>query len=244
LTIQSLGLKKRMEHTNAKYALVGVSGGLDSTLTMLACARTVDMMGLGRKNLGAVTMPCFGTTDRTKSNAILLAEQLGAELKIVDIGKSVMQHFEDIGHSFENKNVVFENAQARERTKVLMNMANAMGGLVVGTGDLSETGAWLATYNGEPYLHVRSEYRSPQNLVRHLVSYVADTCENKSLEDESCAIFWRLPSAPSSCLPNAVKSAKRPKTSWDLTSSTISSFTILYAGASGPKSFVSCRARL
>ena len=176
LNIQSLGLKKRMEHSGSKRMILGVSGGLDSTLAMLVCTRTADLMGIPGDSVLAVTMPCFGTTSRTKSNAMLLAESLGAELRVVDISNSVRSHFEDIGHDFENKNVVFENAQARERTQVLMDIANGCSGLVVGTGDLSELALGWATYNGDHMCMYGVNAGIPKTLVRHLVAHIAGTC--------------------------------------------------------------------
>ena len=138
LDIQATGLIKRMEYTNCWRPVIGVSGGVDSTLVMLACAHAMDRVGLPRQNIVAVTMPCFGTTDRTKNNAVTIAERLGAELRIIPIGESVKKHFETIGHDFDDHSVVFENAQARERTMVLLDIANKVNGLDVGTKDLSE----------------------------------------------------------------------------------------------------------
>ncbi len=181
LNIQSLSLKHRMEHSYSKYAVVGVSGGLDSTLAILVSARTLAMMGLPKDHLIAVTMPCFGTTGRTKSNAMLLAEHLGCSLRVVDIGKSVMQHFADIGHDYEDKDVVFENAQARERTQVLMDIANGCGGLVIGTGDMSELALGWATYNGDHMSMYGINASVTKTLVRCLVTYIADTAEDKGL---------------------------------------------------------------
>jgi NAD+ synthase (glutamine-hydrolysing) len=183
LTLQSLGLKQRMEHTGAKKAVVGVSGGLDSTLALIVCARVMDMLGRPRTDITAVTMPCFGTTKRTRGNAELLAEKLGAELITVDIAASVHQHFLDIGHSAEDYNVVFENAQARERTQVLMDIANGCGGLVIGTGDLSELALGWATYNGDHMSMYGVNAGVPKTLVRHLVQYTADTCGDADLSE-------------------------------------------------------------
>lgn len=181
LGIQSLGLKKRMEHSGLKRMVVGVSGGLDSTLAMLVSARTAGLLRLPPDRVLAVTMPCFGTTGRTKTNAMLLAEKLGAELRVIDIGNSVMSHFSDIGHSYEDKNVVFENAQARERTQVLMDIANGCSGLVVGTGDMSELALGWATYNGDHMCMYGVNAGVPKTLVRHLVAYCADTCGDPGL---------------------------------------------------------------
>ena len=149
ITLQSLGLKKRLAHTNAKSAVVGLSGGLDSTLALLVTVKAFDMLGRDRKDIIAVTMPCFGTTKRTRSNAELLARALGVSFREVNITKSVRQHFEDIGHDESVTDVTYENSQARERTQVLMDIANQSGGLVIGTGDLSELALGWATYNGD-----------------------------------------------------------------------------------------------
>ena len=182
LNIQSYGLKKRYEHTRAKTAVIGVSGGLDSTLALLVTARAFDMLGKDRKDILAVTMPCFGTTDRTYSNACKLAETLHATLMEVDIKKSVMQHFEDIGQDMNVHDVTYENGQARERTQVIMDIANKNGGLVIGTGDMSELALGWATYNGDHMSMYRVNAGVPKTLVRHLVKYYADTCGNDELK--------------------------------------------------------------
>ena len=174
LCIAALGLKKRLEHTRAKTAVVGLSGGLDSTLAVLITALAMQMLDRPSSDIIAVTMPCFGTTDRTKSNAVLLAERLGATLRTVDISNSVRSHFRDIGHDPEDHSVTYENAQARERTQVLMDIANATGGLVIGTGDLSELALGWATYNGDHMSMYAVNAGIPKTLVRHLVAYVAD----------------------------------------------------------------------
>jgi NAD+ synthase (glutamine-hydrolysing) len=181
LQLQTLGLKKRMEHAHAAHLVVGVSGGLDSTLAMLVSARALAALGLPAESLIAVTMPCFGTTGRTKSNAMLLAEELGAELRVVDIGAAVKQHFADIGHDMENTNVVFENAQARERTQVIMDIANGCGGLVVGTGDMSELALGWATYNGDHMSMYGVNAGVPKTLVRHLVDHSARAASSQRL---------------------------------------------------------------
>lgn len=172
LRIASLGLKKRLEHTGAKTAVVGLSGGLDSTLALLVTALAMGMLNRPASDIVAVTMPCFGTTARTKSNAELLAERMGATLKIIDISQAVRRHFTDIGQSMENHDVTFENGQARERTQVLMDIANQVGGMVVGTGDLSELALGWATYNGDHMSMYGVNASIPKTLVRHLVSYV------------------------------------------------------------------------
>ncbi len=182
LKLQSLGLKKRIEHSGADRMVLGVSGGLDSTLALLVCARTVDLLQMPRSSILAVTMPCFGTTQRTKSNAMLLAELLGADLRVVDISKSVLQHFEDIGHSYDDKNAVFENAQARERTQVLMDIANGENGIVVGTGDMSELALGWATYNGDHMSMYGVNSGVPKTLVWYLVAHAAGNYQDRELE--------------------------------------------------------------
>ena len=173
LTIAALGLKKRLEHTGAKTAVVGLSGGLDSTLALLITALAMGMLGRPATDIIAVTMPCFGTTDRTKNNAVILAERMGATLRTIPIGDTVKSHFKDIGHSMDDHSVTFENAQARERTQVLMDIANQSGGLVIGTGDLSELALGWATYNGDHMSMYGVNGSIPKTLVRHLVDYVA-----------------------------------------------------------------------
>ena len=174
LKIAALGLKKRLEHTNASCAVVGLSGGLDSTLAVLITTMAFDMLGRDRKGILAVTMPCFGTTKRTRSNAELLAAELGADFREINIGDAVKQHFTDIGQSMDDHSVTFENAQARERTQVLMDLANQRGGLVIGTGDLSELALGWATYNGDHMSMYGVNASIPKTLVRHLVAYEAD----------------------------------------------------------------------
>ncbi len=182
LMIQSMGLKKRLEHTDCKKAVVGVSGGLDSTLALLVTVRCFDMLRLSRKNIVAVTMPCFGTTDRTYANACLMAQTLGVTLKEVNIKEAVTVHFRDIGQEMQNHDVAYENAQARERTQVLMDIANQENALVVGTGDMSELALGWATYNGDHMSMYGVNAGVPKTLVRHLVKYYADTCGNRELE--------------------------------------------------------------
>ena len=182
LRIASLGLKKRLEHTGAKTAVVGLSGGLDSTLALLITALAMGMLNRPATDIIAVTMPCFGTTDRTKSNAELLAERMGATLRVIDISQAVRRHFADIGQSMENHDVTFENAQARERTQVLMDIANQTGGLVIGTGDLSELALGWATYNGDHMSNYAVNASIPKTLVRYLVDYVAKDNVEKDAE--------------------------------------------------------------
>ena len=183
LSIQSYGLKKRYEHTGCKTAVLGISGGLDSTLALLVTVRTFDMLGIDRKNIISVTMPCFGTTDRTYDNACRLAKTLGTDLKEIDIKASVLQHFKDIGQDENKHDVTYENGQARERTQVLMDIANQTGGLVIGTGDMSELALGWATYNGDHMSMYGVNAGVPKTLVRHLVQYYADSCCQKELRE-------------------------------------------------------------
>ena len=183
LTIQAMGLKKRLAHTHAKSAVVGISGGLDSTLALLVTAKAFDALGFERSGITAVTMPCFGTTDRTYQNACKMSLKVGATLREVRIGDAVMQHFKDIGHDPQDHSVTYENSQARERTQVLMDIANQTGGLVIGTGDMSELALGWATYNGDHMSMYGVNASVPKTLVRHLVHYYADTCEDSSLKE-------------------------------------------------------------
>ena len=183
LSLQSMGLKKRLEHTNCKHAVVGISGGLDSTLAVLVTARAFDLLDIPRENLICVTMPCFGTTDRTYQNAVSLIKELGATLKEVRIEKAVRQHFADIGHDENNHDVTYENSQARERSQILMDMANQYNGMVIGTGDMSELALGWATYNGDHMSMYAVNCSVPKTLVRYLVLYYAETTENKKLSE-------------------------------------------------------------
>lgn len=182
LTIQAMGLKKRLEHTHAKNAVVGISGGLDSTLALLVTAKAFDALGMDRSGITAVTMPCFGTTDRTYQNACKMSRKVGATLREVPIAASVEQHFRDIGHDPEDHSVTYENAQARERTQVLMDIANQNNGMVIGTGDMSELALGWATYNGDHMSMYGVNASVPKTLVRHLVHYYADTCKDPELK--------------------------------------------------------------
>ena len=173
LTIAALGLKKRLKHTGARSAVIGLSGGLDSTLALLIAALAMGMLHRDPSDIIAVTMPCFGTTERTKNNAVLLAEHMGTTLRTIPIGDTVRSHFRDIGHDPEDQDVTYENAQARERTQVLMDVANETGGLVIGTGDLSELALGWATYNGDHMSMYGVNASIPKTLVRHLVDYAA-----------------------------------------------------------------------
>ena len=182
LMIQAMGLKKRIEHTNCKSAVIGISGGLDSTLALLVTVRAFDLLGMDHSNIAAVTMPGFGTTDRTYDNAVNLIKSLGAEFIEVDIKNAVNVHFEDIGQDSSVHDVTYENGQARERTQILMDLANKKNGMVIGTGDLSELALGWATYNGDHMSMYAVNASVPKTLVRHLVKYYADTCGDNLLE--------------------------------------------------------------
>ena len=186
LTLQALGLKKRLQHTHSNKVVVGLSGGLDSTLALLVAVKAFDMLSLDRRGIMAITMPCFGTTKRTRSNAELLAQSLSVDFMTVDISESVKSHFRDIGQSLDDYSVTYENGQARERTQVLMDKANKEGALVVGTGDLSELALGWATYNGDHMSMYGVNAGVPKTLVRHLVKYEAETTKN---EVESRVLF-------------------------------------------------------
>ena len=173
LSMQATGLATRMQHARCKTAVIGLSGGLDSTLALVVIVHAFDMLGIDRSGIHAVTMPCFGTTTRTKSNAMRLAEAYGATLHTVDIKAAVNQHFQDIGHAWDDKTVTFENGQARMRTLVLMDLANKLGGLVIGTGDLSELALGWATYNGDHMSMYGVNGSIPKTLVRYLTAYEA-----------------------------------------------------------------------
>ncbi len=177
LNIQAAGLRKRLEHTGARSPVVGLSGGLDSTLALLVTVRAMDALGRDRRDILAVTMPCFGTTSRTKDNATKMAELLGVDFRTVPIGAAVEQHFRDIGLPEGDRSVTYENAQARERTQVLMDLANRRGGLVVGTGDLSELALGWSTYNGDHMSMYGVNASVPKTLVRHLVRFEADRAD-------------------------------------------------------------------
>jgi NAD+ synthase (glutamine-hydrolysing) len=172
--IQATGLARRLRHTGSRSVVIGVSGGLDSTLALLVIANAFDRLGLERSGIEAITMPGFGTTARTRSNAERLAELLGATLRVIPIGEAVRGHFRDIGHDEGTHDVTYENAQARERTQILMDVANQIGGLVVGTGDLSEAALGWMTFNGDhmSMYHVNSGV--PKTLVRYLVAWCAE----------------------------------------------------------------------
>ena len=235
LKIAALGLKKRLEHTGARTAVVGLSGGLDSTLAILITAVAMKLLDRPASDIIAVTMPCFGTTDRTRDNAVELAERLGATLKRIDIGSAVKVHFKDIGQSMEDHSVTFENGQARERTQVLMDIANQNGGLVIGTGDLSELALGWATYNGD---HM-SMYGSTQASQRLWCAiWWPSSPTTRAARTHACPPYWTTswtPQSPQSCYPpSRGRSVKRRRTWWAPMSSTTSSCTTPSAGASLP----------
>ena len=174
LKMQATGLATRLKHIGCKTCVIGLSGGLDSTLALIVTVHAFDMLSLDRKGIIAVTMPCFGTTKRTKSNALILAEAYGASIREIDITKSVRQHFEDIGQEESVHDVTYENCQARERTQVIMDIANKSGGIVIGTGDLSELALGWATYNGDHMSMYGVNCGIPKTLVRYLVRWAAD----------------------------------------------------------------------
>ena len=183
LNIQVGGLCKRLYHINAKKAVIGISGGLDSTLALLVTVKAFDKLGLDRKGVIGITMPGFGTTDRTYNNAMKLMQTLGVTIREISIAKAVTQHFEDIGHDIKQHDVTYENSQARERTQILMDVANQVNGLVVGTGDLSELALGWATYNGDHMSMYGVNAGVPKTLIRYLVSYVAGEMATDTLLD-------------------------------------------------------------
>lgn len=178
--IQVMGLAKRIVHTHAKTVVVGISGGLDSTLALLVCVKTFDKLGLSRKGIIGVTMPGFGTTGRTHRNAVNLMQSLEVDMREINISKSVSQHFEDIGQNPDVHDVTYENSQARERTQILMDLANKLGGMVIGTGDLSELALGWATYNGDHMSMYGVNASIPKTLIKYLVKFVANTVDEKS----------------------------------------------------------------
>ena len=188
LNIQSTGLAGRIRRAHAGCCVIGLSGGLDSTLALIVAAMACDKLGLGREHIKAVTMPCFGTTARTKGNAERLAEIFGAELRTVDIKEAVRVHFSDIGHPEDVHDATYENAQARERTQILMDIANYEGGIVVGTGDLSELALGWATYNGDHMSMYGVNASVPKTAVRHVVAYYADAAEERGDADTASVL--------------------------------------------------------
>ncbi len=181
LNIQANGLAKRLRHIGCESVVLGISGGLDSTLALLVAARAYDLLGADRKKITAVTMPCFGTTDRTLQNAILLTKKIGASLIEAPIHESVSLHFEVIGQDPNKHDITYENSQARERTQVLMDLSNKLNGIVIGTGDLSELALGWATYNGDHMSMYGVNASVPKTLVRYLVQYYADSCGQPEL---------------------------------------------------------------
>ena len=190
--IQVGGLAQRLRHINAKTVVVGISGGLDSTLALLVCVKTFDKLGYDRKGIIGVTMPGFGTSDRTYHNALALMESLGVTMKEISIAKAVMQHFEDIGHDAEVHDVTYENSQARERTQILMDLTNELGGIVVGTGDMSELALGWATYNGDHMSMYGVNAGIPKTLIQYMVRYVA----NNEVEDETGRVLNDIVDTP------------------------------------------------
>ncbi len=182
LSIQAMGLKKRLMHTKSQSAVIGISGGLDSTLALLVTKRAFDMLDMDAKGIIAVTMPGFGTTDRTYTNAVTMINKIGATFKEISIANAVTKHFEDIGHDINVHDITYENSQARQRTLLLMDLANQYNGMVIGTGDMSELALGWATYNGDHMSMYGVNSSVPKTLVRHLVKYYADTCGDEELK--------------------------------------------------------------
>ena len=191
-SIQVAGLAKRLVHTSSKTVVVGISGGLDSTLALLVCVKTFDKLGLSREGIVGITMPGFGTTDRTYNNALDLMRSLGVTIKEISIKEACIQHFQDIGHDMSVHDVTYENGQARERTQILMDYANKVGGLVIGTGDLSELALGWATYNGDHMSMYGVNASIPKTLVRYLVNWVALT----GVDDDSKATLLDIIDTP------------------------------------------------
>ena len=183
LNIQVAGLAKRLVHTHCEHVVIGISGGLDSTLALLVCIRCFDKLGLDRKGIIGVTMPGFGTTNRTHDNATTLMQTLGISQMEINIAKSVTQHFEDIGHDIHNHDVTYENSQARERTQILMDLANKLNALVVGTGDLSELALGWATYNGDHMSMYGVNASVPKTLIQYLIRYMAGQKQFKAQKE-------------------------------------------------------------
>ncbi len=195
LAMQAYGLKTRIEYSKCQNAVIGISGGLDSCLALLVIVKTMDLLNLPRTNIIAVNMPCFGTTQRTISNAERLCENLGVTLRTIDITQSVLLHFKDIGHDPNVHNTVFENVQARERTQVLMDIANQTEGLVIGTGDLSENALGWSTYSGDHMAMYNVNASVPKTLVRHIIQYAADYAKNEN-EKEVLIDILETPVSP------------------------------------------------
>lgn len=191
-SIQVAGLAQRLVHTGAKTAVIGISGGLDSTLALLVCVKTFDKLGLSRKNIIGVTMPGFGTTNRTYHNAISLMNSLGITVREISIKEACIQHFKDISHDINVHDVTYENAQARERTQILMDIANQTGGMVIGTGDLSELALGWATYNGDHMSMYGVNGSIPKTLVKYLVKWVAEN----EVDETSCITLLDIVDTP------------------------------------------------
>jgi NAD+ synthase (glutamine-hydrolysing) len=183
ISIQAMGLKKRLTHVGAQNVVIGISGGLDSTLALIITAKAFELAGLDKKGIITVTMPCFGTTERTHGNAVTLCNALGTTFKEVNIEKAVNLHFSDIGQNPDKHDLTYENSQARERTQVLMDLAGRYNGFVIGTGDLSESALGWATYNGDHMSMYAVNCSIPKTLVRYLIQYTADYSTNKVLKD-------------------------------------------------------------
>ncbi|MDU5344713.1 MAG: NAD(+) synthase [Prevotella bivia] len=182
LNIQVCGLAKRLSHINCKTVVIGVSGGLDSTLALLVATQTFDKLGYDRRGIIGITMPGFGTTDRTYNNAITLMQDLGITIREISIAASVKQHFTDIEHNIDVHDITYENSQARERTQILMDISNQVGGIVIGTGDLSELALGWCTYNGDHMSMYAVNVGIPKTLIKHLVSYVAENGVEDSIK--------------------------------------------------------------
>ena len=179
--IQATALARRMEHTRSQSAVIGISGGLDSTLALLVAAKAFDIIGKPHSDIISVTMPGFGTTDRTYNNAMLLMKKLGTTIKEISIKDACIQHFKDIEHDMHVHDITYENSQARERTQILMDLANRYNGIVIGTGDLSELALGWATYNGDHMSMYGVNASVPKTLIQHIVHWIADTCEEKEI---------------------------------------------------------------
>jgi len=190
--IQVSGLAKRIVHTHSKTAVIGISGGLDSTLALLVCVKTFDKLGFSRKGILGITMPGFGTTDRTYNNAINLMKELGVSIREIDIKAACIQHFKDINHDINVHDVTYENSQARERTQILMDIANQTGGMVIGTGDLSELALGWATYNGDHMSMYGVNVSIPKTLVKHLVDWVSQN----EVEEDAAVILTDIVDTP------------------------------------------------
>ncbi|MDI3481324.1 MAG: hypothetical protein PWQ97_979 [Tepidanaerobacteraceae bacterium] len=225
--IQTAGLAKRLEHTGSKKAVIGISGGLDSTLALLVTVKTFDLLGISRQNIQAVTMPGFGTTDMTYDNAMALMRSLGVDIREIDIKPACLQHMKDIGQDPEHHDITYENLQARERTQILMDIANKVGGLVVGTGDLSELALGWATYNGDHMSMYSVNCGVPKTLVKFLVKWVADNVA----EENTRKVLYRIIDTPISpeLIPPDEKGYIRQKTEEEVGPYELHDFFLFYA---------------